>query len=156
MTDQHTNDVKIGISNSPNIRAIQVTEENREGGQTKVMAHWWFMNAHRVEQFLHRAFFWMNRPRSGNGGTEWFDPDAELWMLLCAGIGYIGNLFTAHLFLPKDQGVCFWGCICAGVVLRALLFRVFLVVLIWLLWMIEKGFLVALLLFVGFVILKYI
>lgn len=156
MTDRHTNDVKIGISNRPDIRAVKVTEENRKGGNTKVLAHWWFINARRVEQFLHRAFFWMNHPRSGDGGTEWFDPDSALWMLICVGLGFATNLITAHLFLPKDQGVCFWGCVFAGVVLRSLLFRVFLVALIWLLWVIEKGFIVVALLVFGFVILKSI
>lgn len=143
MQDAGTNDLKIGISNSPNLRAAQVSEGNQKGGQTEVVAHWWFLNAHRVEQFLHRAFSWMNRPRSGDGGTEWFDPDAAIWMMLCICAGAVLNVFTRGGISASDQSTYFWTCIIAPVVFRALLFRLVLCGLIWVLWGVEKGVIVV-------------
>ena len=149
MQDARTNDLKIGISNSPSLRAAQVSEGNRKGGQTEVVAHWWFLNAHRVEQFLHRLFSWMNRPRSGDGGTEWFDPDAAIWMMICICAGSVFNVFTRGAVAKHDQSTYFWCCIIAPIVFRAMLFRLVLCGLIWLLWATEKGLIVFVIVLFG-------
>lgn len=152
MRDRGTNDLKIGISNRPDLRAAQVTEENRKGGRTQVVAHWWFVDAHRVEQFLHRLFSWMNRPRSGDGGTEWFDPDAALWMLICVAVGVAANYFTSGNVRANDAGAYLWTCVIGSVVLRALLFRLVLCALIWILWAAEKGVIIAVFVVVLFLV----